>query len=114
MRLNLAGDLLLASNWDNLSIKCPTLRRCLYKTVRWLSAILLLDSSLYKTVDYLLKVLTKFASDKRVAYHVFIEQQVVSEVIYYSTPYSISTTVILAGIGLLLTCLFKDKLTVGT
>ncbi len=52
--------------------------------MRWLSAILHLDSSLYKTVDYVLEVLTKFVSDKWVAYRVFMEQQVVSEVIYYS------------------------------
>lgn len=54
------------------------------RTVRWLFAILLLDSSLHKAVDYELEMLTKFISDKWVAYHVFIELQVVNEVIYYS------------------------------
>lgn len=83
MRLNLAGDLL----WQVIGIICP-LNAQRFRDVskkQWgLSAILLLDSSLYKTVDYVLEVLTKFVSDKWVGYHVFIEQQVVSEVIYYS------------------------------
>lgn len=76
MRLNLAGGLL----WQVTGIICPLNAQHFGDAFKkqWGGC---LPWSLYKTVDYMLEVI-KFASDKWVAYPVFIEQQVVSEVIY--------------------------------